>query len=272
MARIRRINNEFQGFIFLHKPNSVRVHWWRGANDSNFGDAITPYIIEKLSGKKVQYSNKYCLKPFYLVTGSILCNANKNSIIWGSGIVEQKQKIKKPNKILAVRGPLTRKRLLELGYECPKIYGDPALILPKIYNPKVTKRYQLGIIPHYVDYEEIYKVIDNKNIKVINLLDPIEKVIKEIKSCKYTISSSLHGIITSHAYGIKSVWVGFSNKLDGDGTKFKDYFCSVKIKPYKPYNFKDNIPNTSELVNSVKNSEGPTIHIKKLMEVSPFKK
>ncbi len=54
----------------------------------------------------------------------------------------------------AVRGPLTRQFLMDMGIDCPKIYGDPALLLPKLFpefkkseNP--TKEYI--IIPHHSD-------------------------------------------------------------------------------------------------------------------------
>ena len=62
---------------------------------------------------------------------------------------------KKPKKILSVRGPLTRKRLLELDYECPETYGDSGMILPYFYYPEIKKKYKLGIIPHYIDGENI---------------------------------------------------------------------------------------------------------------------
>ena len=51
-----------------------------------------------------------------------------------------------PQKVLAVRGPLSRNYLLENGVDCPDVYGDPALLFPKYYKPHIYKKYKLGII------------------------------------------------------------------------------------------------------------------------------
>lgn len=49
-----------------------------------------------------------------------------------------------------------------------------------------------------------------------------------MKSCKKILSSSLHGLIVSDAYNIPNRMIKFSNKINGDGTNFTDYFLSVK--------------------------------------------
>ena len=207
----------------------------------NFGDLLGRYLLEKISGQTMKfiYPKKqpwYKLnKKHYISIGSILHHATKDSIVWGSGIIDRKHKID-PADFRAVRGPRTRDYLLNLGYECPEIYGDAALLLPEYYNPRVEKQYKLGIIPHYHDYKEVvaaYK--DQPNIKIIDMMTlDVEEVTRQILQCEQTISSSLHGLIVSHAYGIPSVWVEFSQKLFGDGIKFADYLESVKLFAYQP--------------------------------------
>lgn len=210
-------------------------------NKENYGDLLSKYLVEKISGKEVKFVQPkkqpwYKLKKkHYVVVGSILHHASENSVVWGSGIIDRKHEVARAD-FRAVRGPRTREYLLNLGYDCPAIYGDPALLLPQFYNPEIKKKYRLGVIPHYHDYERALALFDHdKTIKVIDLMTMnVEDVTDEILSCEQCISSSLHGLIVSHAYGIRCAWVEFSDKLFGDGVKFADYFESLGLKSYKP--------------------------------------
>ena len=206
----------------------------------NYGDLLAKYIVEKISGKEVKWVHpkkqpwyKFD-KANYVTIGSIIHHASKNSIVWGSGIIDKEQQITKAD-YRAVRGPQTRKFLLEQGYQCPEVFGDPALLLPKYFYTQVEKKYKMGIIPHYHDFKfvsENYK--NDPEILVIDLMTlDVEEVTREILSCEKTISSSLHGLIVSHAYGIPSLWVEFSNKIFGDGIKYRDYLESVEIPFYQ---------------------------------------
>ncbi len=206
----------------------------------NYGDLLSKYLVEKISGKQIQWVHPKKQawykwdKTNYVTIGSILHHASKESIVWGSGIIDKEQQIIKAD-YRAVRGPQTRKILLELGYECPEVYGDPALLLPRYYHPEVEKKYKLGVIPHYHDFTSISELYKNDpEILVIDLMTlDVEEVTREILSCKKTISSSLHGVIVSHAYEIPSIWVEFSNMIFGDGIKYRDYLESVEIPFYQ---------------------------------------
>lgn len=201
----------------------------------NYGDLVSKFLVENISKKKTKWYNPSTrLKKNFFVIGSILNYSNESSIIWGSGIIQQKDLINATD-FRAVRGPLTRKRVMELGKECPEIYGDPAILLPEIFKPKVSKKYILGIIPHYVDFKQVTEMFgENKKIKIINLLTSnIKTTTKEIMECENIISSSLHGMIVAHSYGISSIWVKFGNRLYGDNVKFDDYLLSMRLKPYQ---------------------------------------
>lgn len=206
----------------------------------NYGDLLSKYLVEKISGRPTKWVHPkkqawyHLNKTHFLAIGSVLHHATKHSIVWGSGVIDKEHSIEEAD-FRAVRGPQTRKFLLELGYSCPEIYGDPALLLPKYYNPEVEKNYATGIIPHYHDFEKISKMYNNDpEILVIDLMTlDIEEVTREILQCERTISSSLHGIIVSHAYNIPSIWVEFSDKIFGDGIKYRDYLESVEIPFYQ---------------------------------------
>jgi pyruvyltransferase len=221
---------------------TIRLYWWqekRADSRENYGDIMSKYLAEKISNKKVitvSHPSKrlymYLLKH-YVSIGSIISSANKNSIVWGSGIIKKDDNIRKA-KFLAVRGPKTRERILEKGFQCPEYYGDPALLMPNYYINNLKKKHTIGIIPHYVDYKEVSEQFKNNDlVKVIDLLTyNVEKTTEEILECERIISSSLHGVIVSQAYKIPALWVKFSNKLSGDNVKFYDYYESVGV-PFK---------------------------------------
>jgi len=226
-------------------PKPIPLFYWSEIKfifkeKENYGDLLSKYLVEKISGKEIQWVNPKKQpwykwdKTNYVTIGSIIHHASKDSIVWGSGIIDKVQVLAKAD-FRAVRGPQTRKFLLELSYECPEVYGDPALLLPKYYHPEVEKRYKLGIIPHYHDFKYVSEnYMNNPEILVIDLMTlDVEEVTREILSCEKTISSSLHGVIVSHAYEIPSIWVEFSDKIFGDGIKYRDYLEAVEIPFYQ---------------------------------------
>lgn len=226
--------------------NYIIAYWWDPGRLNNFGDALNPILIEALSGRKVVHSSRVvnlARKPVYCAIGSILHQVDRsNAVVWGSGFMDSGDTMKKhPKEVRAVRGPLTRGKLLELGVECPEVYGDPALLCPILFEPSTAKRYSLGFVPHYVDKESplLDKFRTMSSVSMIDVAGGVEDVIRGITECEVIASSSLHGLIVADAYGIPSIWVKMSGKLKGDDFKFHDYFLSVGRRDTAPVQLSD---------------------------------
>lgn len=247
--------------------NQISLYWY---NDTNWGDALNPILVELLSEKKARYT-PYFFCNRYIAIGSILENANERTEVWGSGFIREGIKLTSPpKKIHAVRGPLTRAALLDDGIECPETFGDPALLLPFFFNPDVPKKYDVGIIPHYVDknnpWVEMHRL--NPRVLVIDVQNDIWDFVRSVKSCEVILSSSLHGLICSDAYGVPNNWIQLSDKLIGGDFKFYDYYLSIGSgRPLPVVNVND-----ITLENLIQNAKCHDIklNLNKLINSCPF--
>jgi len=232
-------------------------------------DLVIPYPIIKL-GKKPLFINNY---PIYSVIGSILQKSSKidNIIIWGSGFISDENRVtKEPKQICAVRGPLTRENIIKSGFDCPNIFGDPALLYPCFYNPSFKKIYKLGIIPHIVNknHPSLNHLKKDPNVLIIDIKGGINDVINKIKMCEKIASSSLHGLIAADAYEIPSLWIKFPYDTRSD-FKYYDYFLSVGRDEEQPIFLKSG----TEIESLIENFSDYSIKIdlNKLIEACPFK-
>lgn len=291
----------------------INLYWYKHIiGNGNFGDELNHFIISKLSGSKINriiipssginyiyrclsliyhkmvpikdlsiLIQQFFINDFVVAIGSVISTINSRQCkVWGSGIINKNDHIR-PALFYAVRGKYTQQRLKELNLPVPYATGDPAILLPIIYPVQKNIKYKLGIIPNHIQYSDLIKIVSSENILIINLTDPIEKVISEINSCEYTISSSLHGIIVSHAYKIPSLWYNFTTakrKLYGDDIKFYDYFSSVGIEEYQPHIIKTNEINLNEVIDTFKinhNYSSIKVDLKQLQKIlldsAPFK-
>lgn len=271
---IRKISHTID--MFLTPGQKINVVYWKGKNGRNFGDALNPILIKKLSGKKVVHPNEIINIGFdftYSAIGSIIgFYSYKNLVIWGSGFSASNSKLDVfPERVCAVRGPLTRKSLLEKGVACPEVYGDPALLYPLFYTPTIEKRHSLGIIPHHEEQNnELLHVFLKKypDILVIDILSDINKIIDDICSCEKIASSSLHGIIAADAYSIPSIYVKFTDVVPGGNFKYHDYFQSVGRTNEKPYQFSKN--SSLESIYNHYHDYQIRLDLVKLLESCPF--
>jgi hypothetical protein len=213
----------------------VLAFWCRIPSRANFGDALTPWLTKQITGRYPRFVRHDDPRPKHLVTGSIIAYATRGTIVWGAGLHRRTDDISPHARLVAVRGPLTRARAIASGADCPEVLGDPALLLPRFRPAAPGPRRSIGVAPHFADMPRLAASWrPRSDVKLIDLQAPVEEVIDAITSCECILSSSLHAIIASHAYGIPAGWVKFRDLPSGDDSKFHDHHQAVGMDPPPP--------------------------------------
>jgi hypothetical protein len=217
------------------------MYWPRSATvRNNWGDMLNPFLAGFLSGRPVIHLEDApgWQGPVHSMIGSHLAKARPSFVVWGTGFIESGQGLRTaPAAIAAVRGPLSRRMLLASGQDCPPVFGDPALLYPAMHAATRRDEYDLGIIQHVREagVDPLPAAIPGLRVRVIDIQAGLAEVADAITSCRRIASSSLHGIIAAHAYGVPAVWISFSDRPLGDGLKFRDYWASVGQEDVQPH-------------------------------------
>ena len=207
----------------------------------NLGDYLARIVVEFMLDKKgLSLETEVSQTKFLNSIGSNLGLSYQNATIWGSGFERElpwyqnvfHTRLFRKLDVRAVRSPLTYAYLKKLNQLPPSHksnglsirYGDPAILLPFIYNPAVEKDTDYIIIPQYVTELKLRKTYPDDLI-VSMKTDDYKHVVDRIKSSKLIVSSSLHGIILAECYGVPAVFFrGLNEKID---FKYKDYYYST---------------------------------------------
>lgn len=222
-----RNSKTFYGNEFRKKH--VNLEYWKFKK--NLGDAISPVVVEYMLGRKGLSLDSKTKKTYHLFAiGSIIGSYDFDAVIWGSGIHNQKliNDVKNQSSyvkydVRLVRGPRTRQILLDNGYKVEERYGDPALIMPLIYESSAKKKYDTSVVLHM----STLKLVNvPANVHKIDIeTDDYKHFIDELVSSKKVITSSLHGIILAESYGVPAVFL--STGMDDELMKYYDYYEST---------------------------------------------
>lgn len=191
------------------------TYYWRGR--PNFGDALAPILLREFAGVEATWSP---IAQAEIVTiGSVLQGLPDGwaGTVLGSGRLRAGIVNLSRARVLAVRGPLSAPDL-----EVP--YGDPALLLP-LMLPRPTSKFDVVAVPHWSD-TELSACYPEAHVVDVTA-DPMT-VVAEIASARRVITSSLHGMIVAHAYGIPAQ-ARMCPRVQAEGGSFKwwDYADSV---------------------------------------------
>jgi len=248
--------------------------WWYKASVPNFGDDISPIILEMLTGQEVVKSTE---EDSLCSIGSIAFqNFPSPMQFWGSGAIDNNQGSSqiRNHKFHAVRGPQTRRRIIQAGGDCPEIYGDPGAVLPLLFDKESFgngKKYEFGILPHYVDFDRVstFASCSDDNVNLIDIRSGHMNVIEGILSCDKLVTSSLHGLIVGEAYGVPTAFVEFGTKLFGRLFKFRDYFQSTNRELEYEEHFSGNDFDFKKIENLLSRIHKPDFDLRKFINSFP---
>lgn len=218
---------------------SIKLYWWNKLENEkkNFGDWLSPVLCEAISGRRVEYAEPHNCDLVAL--GSIL-HRLKNHFwthrvhVWGSGLIEERPAFRSPHTFNAVRGKLTAAALKN---HTVKTFGDPGLLSDMLLpSNQYEKLYRVGIIPHYADQNLpiVAEFAKQTGVTFIDIFSETLDFLKQVASCDFIISSSLHGLIIADALGVPNGWIKLSNKIRGDDFKFADYYSVFGFKEVSP--------------------------------------
>jgi hypothetical protein len=239
-----KIKNTPYDLLDLHeavgkKNGRIPVSWARASREvpySNLGDQLSATIVSAITQRPASHINFGSSGTRLLAIGSIGHHQTAGTVhVWGSGFgssIRNTSGIQVPfmgfpdvrYRIHALRGPFSANLLKDIGLPSSEIYGDPAWFLPRIFQGRPEKKYELGIIPHLSELEQRSPAPTPKNVlrrysgseaDGIRLISTYHEPswagflskVEEILSCKRIISRSLHGMIIADAFKIPCLYV-----------------------------------------------------------------
>lgn len=211
----------------------VNLEYWNGSK--NLGDSLAETIYTWMLEKEGLSKDSITRKTTHLATVGSILGIEKypfDAVVWGSGIhklesistLTRYSYIKKMD-IRAVRGPVTQYILKYCGYNCPEVYGDPAVLMPLIYPHEHVncENKNISVICHFKSADA--DIPENLNKIDIRTTD-YKYFIDAICNSSKVISSSLHGIILAESYGVPAVFL--QKGMDRELLKFYDWYYSTE--------------------------------------------
>lgn len=227
----------------------------------NFGDELNVDIFMRLAKIKLEKAkmNSAALIGIGSLLDNLLLDNNKsrknpltiNIFTSGFGFEEGgffhnphivfPEKLKRNVWCWALRGKLSQKRIEKiLGHKIDAVLGDGGLLSSYLIDKeKIEQIYDLGIVPHYADYDDPIFTSLQKHIPnscILDITQPPITFLENLCRCKMVVSTAMHPLIACDALHIPNLWIRISEKTTSR-FKFYDYYSVYNLKP-EPYDLK----------------------------------
>jgi hypothetical protein len=228
-------------------------YWTKGLKQQNFGDFLTEVFFRAFSRRTFLDRNAGRKSGDYDVmhlVGSVISNYHISSDLehakgegaqkvafWGCGMRATEPLDAELNRhcvFLGARGPLTRDQL-QLPRETP--LGDPALLLPLFYRPKLDVEFldTSVCVPHFLDPrsdDDIRSLTGADKVLrpvIPATLESAYKFMDQILSARFVLCGALHAAIVRCAFG--SSFGYFESGMVDVPFKWDDFALSIGILP-----------------------------------------
>lgn len=254
--RTSEMKGHITRFPFMYKNGSLNLLAYlpKKANPrhslrikgGNAGDVFSLSVVMHLLRAKGIYVRSAGLStktPYLSAVGSILQVVAREAgtrVVWGTGLgsEESLRTISDRESLIwqGVRGPVTRNFLIKHFAINPPVIGDPGIMAQEVHNFPRNPRHEMCFVFHKADVQDgLTKATLNHSggVPWVNVgRETLENVLHTILSCKRVASSSLHGIIFAHAYGIPCLPIKFPGTRCL-GLKFVDHYHSIGRYEYR---------------------------------------
>lgn len=207
------------------------------APGANFGDALNPYIWEKLLPGILDNNEDTAFVGF----GTILNNTYlpkwtskaRQRVIFSSGVGYGNGKgvpsLNDSDKIYCLRGPLSAQKL---GMPKELAITDGAVLIRRLFKTNIPKAYKFSYMPHHLQASDFWSsVCDRLDFGYIDPRWSIEKILLSLAETEVLLTEALHGAIVADALRIP--WIPIVTHSSILEFKWQDWCQSINLE-YEP--------------------------------------
>jgi hypothetical protein len=161
-------------------------------------------------------------------------------VVVGTGISTDDVQLSRKANYVSVRGPLTAKALRASKGPEVTSFGDPGIVISKIYRVKRSKTNGRGVLVRHFSHSsanlKLPSKIDELSVMMSRPKD-IKEFVTKLNEYDYVITSAMHVMITCHSYGIPCALVtfeGYEENVHGSGIKYEDYALGAGVEVMNP--------------------------------------
>ena len=259
------VAKSFHYYAAKDSTKSIGLVWWAKPFPGNFGDWLSPLIVNQYTDKKIFFQSpvKIASRKHMIGLGSIGRFIKPNSVVVGTGISTDELTLAKSATYVSVRGPVTARVVKESGGPTVDSFGDPGVLISRIFpvERKATNG-KIALVRHFT-HKAIPLIIgedtDELDIFVSHPND-IKALVTALNQYDRVVTSAMHIFITCQSYGIPCALVtfeGFEDSVHGNGIKYGDYAQGVGLDSISPISVSLNLTtvNFDNITTSHKISE-----------------